>query len=59
MQDERTSPAPVHDRGHYEEHWDGTVAHQTLEIEAEPYYLPLGDEVAAFKAAYANRCRSC
>src|SRR5215213_6331935 len=40
---------------HREEHWDGAVAHQTLEIEEEPYYLPLGDEVAAFEAAYANR----
>jgi nitric oxide reductase NorQ protein len=40
---------------HREEHWDGAVAHQTLEIEEEPYYLALGDEVAAFAAAYANR----
>ena len=39
----------------YEEHWEGTVAHQTLEIEREPYYLPIGDEVAAFEAAYDNR----
>lgn len=38
-----------------EEHWEGAVAHQALELEREPYYLPLGDEVAAFEAAYANR----
>lgn len=38
-----------------EEHWGGTVAHQALEVEAEPYYLPLGDEVIAFEAAYRNR----
>ena len=39
----------------HEEHWEGTVSHQTLEIEEHPYYLPLADEVAAFEAAYANR----
>lgn len=39
----------------HEEHWEGTVSHQTLEYEAQPYYLPHGDEVAAFEAAYANR----
>ena len=38
-----------------EQHWEGTVAQQTLEIEGEPYYLPVGDEVAAFEAAYRNR----
>ena len=45
--------------GHWgrEEHWEGAIAHQTLEIEREPYYLPLGDEGAAFEAAYANRLR--
>jgi nitric oxide reductase NorQ protein len=40
---------------HREEHWDGAVAHQTLEIEEAPYYLAHGDEVVAFEAAYANR----
>jgi nitric oxide reductase NorQ protein len=40
---------------HVEEHWDGALTHQTLEIEREPFYLPLGDEVAAFEAAYAHR----
>ena len=40
--------------GQHEELWDGAVAHQTLEHEGTPYYLPLGDEVAAFEAAYAN-----
>ncbi len=40
---------------HVEEHWDGAITHQTLEIEREPFYLPLGDEVAAFEAAYAHR----
>src|SRR3954469_19298610 len=44
-----------HVADHREEHWDGAVAHQTLEIEEEPYYLPLGDEVAAFEAAHANQ----
>jgi nitric oxide reductase NorQ protein len=39
----------------HEEHWEGTVSHQTLEFEAQPYYLPHGDEVVAFEAAYANR----
>ncbi len=43
--------APVH----REEHWEGAIAGQTLEIEREPYYLPLADEVAAFEAAWANR----
>jgi nitric oxide reductase NorQ protein len=55
MQDERTSPAPVHDRGHYEDHWDGAVTHQALEIEREPFYVPVADEVTAFAAAHANR----
>jgi nitric oxide reductase NorQ protein len=40
--------------GAIEEHWDGAIAHQTLEIEREPYYVPLGDEVAAFEAAAAH-----
>ncbi len=38
-----------------EAHWEGAIAGQELEIEREPYYLPLGDEVAAFEAAAANR----
>jgi MoxR-like ATPase len=41
--------------GFGEEQWDGAVAHQALEIEGKPYYLPLGDEVIAFEAAYRNR----
>lgn len=48
-------PSAEHLVEHREEHWDGAVAHQTLEIEEAPYYLPHGDEVIAFEAAYANR----
>ena len=50
----REAPAE-HLSEHREEHWDGAVARQTLEIEEEPYYLALGDEVMAFEAAYKNR----
>ena len=28
-------------------------------IQSEPYYLPVGGEVALFEAAYATGCRSC
>jgi nitric oxide reductase NorQ protein len=48
-------PQQAPNRRAREEHWEGAVAHQALELEREPYYLPLGDEVAAFEAAYANR----
>ena len=55
MNDEsRIVPHTTPHAAHQEEHWEGTVSHQTLEIEDEPYYLPLGDEITAFEAAYAN-----
>jgi nitric oxide reductase NorQ protein len=48
-------PGLPHGLATSEQHWEGTVAQQALEIEGEPYYLPVGDEVAAFEAAYQNR----
>lgn len=38
-----------------EEHWEGAVTHQALEFEHEPFYLPVGDEIEAFTAAYYHR----
>jgi nitric oxide reductase NorQ protein len=55
MSDTQTEAAASHAGSHYEEHWDGAVTHQALEIEREPFYVPVADEVAAFTAAYANR----
>ncbi|HET8629931.1 MAG TPA: CbbQ/NirQ/NorQ/GpvN family protein [Thermomicrobiales bacterium] len=42
-------------RDRVEDHWEGAVTHQTLELERQPYYLPVGDEVAAFEAAHVHR----
>lgn len=37
-----------------EEHWQGARAQQELEIEGEPYYLTVGDEIITFEAAYRH-----
>ena len=55
MSDTRAEATAPRIGSHYEEHWDGAVTHQALEIEREPFYVPVADEVTAFTAAYANR----